>query len=201
MHANAPGFCSDCLAGDIFTVIRPTDLSTANFDYSLITADKETYDGNFTYMFPLIYNSKLELRMRRDKATAINNDPRGTTTVSANSTYVTNQRGFGTGGLASYAYRLNGTANPLDGTYNFYGTNGGNIQNQWYASLESVDSLVLGGLNYDQGFTLEGPYGIQDRYKGYLAAALIYGGTTISGGLADGDNLAVENWARSLANV
>ena len=201
MHSFAPAFCGDCLAGDIFTVIRPTDLSTANFDYSLICADKETYNGNLAYMFPLIYNAKLELRIRRDLASAINNDPRGTTTLSAGNTYVTNQRGFGVGGPTSFAYRVNGSTNPIDTAYNSYSTNGGNVQNQWFGSLESIDSLVLGGLNYDQGAPVEGPYGIQDRFKGYLSTVLIYGSPTAGGSLPDADNLAVENWARGLANV
>jgi Concanavalin A-like lectin/glucanases superfamily len=201
MHAYAPGFCGACLSGDIVTVIRPTDLSIANFDYSVITADKESYDGNFTYFFPMIYNGKLSLRIRRDEGTSINSDPRGTTTLTAGNTLVTNQRGFGAGDAASLAYRVNGTTNSIDTTYKNYSTNGGNIQNQWLGSMESVDSLVLGGLNYDSGSPVEGPYSIQDRFAGYIATAVIYGGTTTNGSLSDAENLAVENWARGLAGV
>ena len=71
----------------------------------------------------------------------------------------------------------------------------------WLASLDSIDSLILGGLNYDQGGPIEGPYAIQDRFKGYIAAALVYGGQSVGGGLTDAANLAVENWARQVANV
>ena len=179
----------------------PTDLSIANFDYSILTADKETYDGNFTYMFPLFYNSMLQLRMRRDAATAINGQIRGTTTYSVGNTYVTNHRGFGAGGVASLAYRVNGLIDPIDLTFSNFSSNTGNVQNQWYAGLDSVDSLILGGLNYDPGFTLEGPYAVQDRFAGYISTVLIYGGTTANGSLTDAQNLAVENWARQLANV
>lgn len=201
LRAAAPGFGSNCLAGDIFTVIRPQDLSLTNFDYAVLAADKETYDGNFTYMFPLIYNSLLQLRLRRDAATSFNNQVRGTTTLTAGNTYVTNQRGFGSGGVASLAYRINGAADPIDVNYASYNTNGGNVHNKWYGGLEGVESLILGGLNYDPGGPIEGPFAIQDRFNGYLAATVIYGGTSANGSLADIDNLAVEAWARQLANV
>lgn len=201
MRASAPGFGRNLLSGDIFTVVRPTDLSILNFDYSILTADKETYDGNFTYMFPLFYNSTLQLRIRRDAATATNGQIRGTTTVTTGTTYVTNQRGFGAGGTASLAYRLNGVADPIDPSFGNFAANTGNTQSQWYATLEGVDSLILGGLNYDSGSPLEGPYTVQDRFVGYLSTVLIYGGTVANGSLTDAQNLDVENWARRLANV
>jgi hypothetical protein len=201
MRASAPGFCNDCRAGDILTVLRPTDLSLANFDYAILTADKESYDGNFTYLFPMFYNAALQTRIRRNAATTINGQISGTATYNSGSTYVTNQRGFGAGGAASFAYRVNGVANPIDLTYGNFGTDGTNTQNQWYASLEGVDSLILGGLDYDPGMAIEGPYSIQARFAGYLSTVLIYGATTANGSLSDSQNLAVENWARQLANV
>jgi hypothetical protein len=71
----------------------------------------------------------------------------------------------------------------------------------WHAGLEGVDSLILGGLNYDIGYPVEGPYDVQDRFAGYLSTVLIYGATTANGSLSDAQNLDVENWARQLANV
>ncbi len=94
-----------------------------------------------------------------------------------------------------------GVPDPIDLSFGNFGANTGNVQNQWYAALEGVDSLILGGLNYDSGSPVEGPYAVQDRFAGYLATVLIYGGTTANGSLSDTQNLDVESWARQLANV
>lgn len=204
LASSAGGLLGD-LSGDIFCVSRPTDVSGASFDYSMITLDREADSASFQYQFPMFFDSgggsKFTGRYR-DNTTTVNGTMAGNTTITPNTNYALWWRCISGTGTGAFAMRVNGTTQTLSySTTALYDgvANGGKAA--WFGTMHSPDSLVLAGLNYNGGSVVESPYPIQDRFKGYITAIAIFGSTAAGGALSANEATAVENWARKLAGT
>lgn len=211
MWAKAAGWLSDKNATEWLAIAYFTELSLNNYDYALVSASKENYNNaNSSYLFPMMYNSRQALRYRAD-VNGINAALRGTdATMVINTPYVLNWRMFGTGDTGageSYEMRKNGTANPVDTTYQSFNVNNGGAWSRGPIDMDAHDAVVLGGLNYDTGNAGEGAWQIQDRLRGWIIRLAQYAATadgvpgTGFAALSQADNRAVESYYRTLAGV
>lgn len=122
------------------------------------------------------------------------------------STYVLNDRAFGTGNASSWSFMQNGTACAIDSAWQ----TPSNAYNNWVNGITSADLFCLGYLNYNPGSQVcsgaPNDYS-QNMITGLVHALYIYGSNSVGApgsglaALSSAGNAAVNSYWRTLAGA
>ncbi len=129
---------SNAASGDILEMIRFEGLATPLFDHGMLASTD--LDTAVRYFFTLVYqngtNQLIPSLRVRENATP-NGTATATSTLALATNYLTNWRGLGSGGAASFTLRLNGVDDPVS-------LNTPLMHDTWLPTVTGRDVVTLG---------------------------------------------------------
>lgn len=214
VQASIPSLCLGDLASDLFTLSYPTSLqSPADAHFTVSGCHNAGAAASPEYAIQMMNNASGTVTQRQqirghygpgDASIQIIGSgvmTAGHTYCLANSDYgVTN--GSNTNGYNSW---VNGVQDTITGSFN------ATYQNRCWGDPAGLDTLVWGGLNYNQAGIPTTPFSnlgldwSQSAFCGYQFGFALYGSTSVGSGttaaLTAAQRLDVENWFRAQGGV